>query len=90
MRDRQELKGKYIECFLKEEESLEELHHAISEAGLHCCDHCGYITDELVRFKDYDFTQSNVLKKDYENLSGKIKNFITYLNKEDFKGNKFQ
>lgn len=68
MRDRQELKGKYIECFLKEEESLEELHHAISEAGLHCCDHCGYITDELVRFKDYDFTQSNVLKSDYNTL----------------------
>ena len=68
MRTKQELKGEYIECFLKEEESLEELHHAISEAGLHCCDHCGYITDELVRFKDYDFTQSNVLKSDYNTL----------------------
>jgi four helix bundle protein len=30
------------------------------------------------------------LKNKYENLSGKIKNFITYLNKKDFKGNKFQ
>ena len=68
MRDRQELRGEYIACFLKEEESPEELQDEISEAGLHCCDHCGYITDELVRFKDYDFTQSNVLKKDYEVL----------------------
>ncbi len=39
-----------------------------------------YISEE--QFKD--------LKKKYENLSGKIKNFITYLNKKDFKGNKFQ
>ena len=41
---------------------------------------CEYISEE--QFKD--------LKKKYENLSGKIKNFITYLNKKDFKGNKFQ
>lgn len=41
---------------------------------------CEYISEEL--FKD--------LKNKYENLSGKIKNFITYLNKKDFKGNKFQ
>lgn len=66
MRDRQELRGEYIEKF--EDDNKEDLQHAISEAGLHCCDHCGYITDELVRFKDYDFTQSNVLKKDYEVL----------------------
>ena len=66
MRDRQELRGEYIEKF--EDDNQEELQHAISEAGLHCCDHCGYITAELVRFKDYDFTQSNVLKKDYEVL----------------------
>ena len=68
MRDRQELKGEYIECFLKEEESLEDLKNAISEAGLHCCDHCGYITDELVRFKDYDFTQEKKLNQDYNTL----------------------
>ena len=68
MRDRQELIGNYLQCFLKEEESLEDLQHAISEAGLHCCDHCGYITDKLVRFKDYDFTQEKKLKKDYEVL----------------------
>ena len=66
MRDRQELRGEYIAKF--EDDNQEELHHSISEAVLHCCDHCGYITDELVRFKDYDFTKSNVLKKDYEVL----------------------
>ena len=66
MRDRQELIGEYIEKF--KDDNQEFLQHAISEAGLHCCDHCGYITDELVRFKDYDFTQSNLLKKDYEVL----------------------
>lgn len=41
---------------------------------------CEYISDE--QFKE--------LKNKYENLSGKIKNFITYLNKKDFKGDKFQ
>ena len=66
MRDKQELIGNYLEEF--EGDNQEELHYAISEAGLHCCDHCGYITDELVRFKDYDFTQSNVLKSDYNTL----------------------
>ena len=66
MRDRQELKGEYIQKF--ENDNQEDLHHAISEAGLHCCDHCGYITDELVRFKDYDFTQNNVLATDYNTL----------------------
>lgn len=41
---------------------------------------CGYINEE----------QFDELKNDYEKLSGKIKNFIVYLNKKDFKGNKFQ
>jgi len=41
---------------------------------------CGYVTEE--RFES--------LKADYEKLSGRISNFITYLNKKDFKGNKFQ
>ena len=63
MRDRQELKGEYISSF-----EQEDLQHAISEAGLHCCDHCGYITDELVRFKDYDFTQEKKLNQDYNTL----------------------
>ena len=66
MRDRQELRGEYIEKF--EDDNLQELKHAISEAGLHCCDYCGYITDELVRFKDYDFTQSSKLNQNYDTL----------------------
>ena len=66
MLSRQDLKGEYIQKF--KSHNQQELKHAISEAGLHCCDYCGYITDELVRFKDYDFTQSNVLKKDYNTL----------------------
>ena len=66
MRDRQELKGEYIQKF--EDDNQEDLQHAISEAGLHCCDHCGYITDELVRFKDYDFTQEKKLNRDYDTL----------------------
>lgn len=41
---------------------------------------CGYINQETL----------DVLKNDYEMLSGKIKNFISYLNKKDFKGTKFQ
>ena len=66
MRDRQELIGNYLEEF--EGDNQEDLQDAISEAGLHYCDHCGYITAELFRFKDYDFTQSNVLKTDYNTL----------------------
>ncbi len=46
-------------------------------------------------FRAFDFahieeSKFELLEKDYENLSGKIKNFITYLNKKDFNGNKFQ
>lgn len=66
MRDRQELIGNYLEEFKGDDQ--EELHDAISEAGLHCCDNCGYITDELVRFKDYDFTQEKKLNQDYNVL----------------------
>ena len=66
MRNRQELKGEYIQKF--EDDNQEELKHSISESGLHCCDHCGYITDELVRFKDYDFTQEKKLNQDYNTL----------------------
>ena len=40
----------------------------------------GYITVETFE----------ILKTDYLKLSGKVSNFITYLNKRDFKGNKFQ
>jgi four helix bundle protein len=41
---------------------------------------CGYIAQEKL----------DSLKAEYEKLSGRISNFITYLNKKDFKGNKFQ
>ena len=41
---------------------------------------CNYINED--RF--------NQLKTDFENLSGKLNNFISYLNKKDFKGTKFQ
>jgi four helix bundle protein len=41
---------------------------------------CEHISEE--QFKDF--------KNKYENLSGKINIFITYLNKKDYTGNKFQ
>lgn len=53
----------------------------------------GETRSQLYRILDFgciNESKFELLKKDYENLSGKIKNFITYLNKKDFKGNKFQ
>ncbi|HEX8574872.1 MAG TPA: four helix bundle protein [Flavobacterium sp.] len=53
----------------------------------------GEVRSQLYRALDFNYiTQEHfdVLKQDSENLSGKINNFITYLNKKDFKGTKFQ
>jgi len=48
---------------------------------------------QLYRVLDFNYINEEkftILKMDYENLSGKINNFISYLNKKDFKGTKFQ
>lgn len=53
----------------------------------------GETRSQLYRALDYGYISNDTfetMKVDYENLSGKIKNFITYLNKKDFKGIKFQ
>lgn len=48
---------------------------------------------QLYRVFDFGYIKEDKfksLKTDFENLSGKINNFISYLNKKDFKGTKFQ
>ena len=53
----------------------------------------GKSRSQLYRVLDFNYINDekfNVLRIDYENLSGKINNFISYLNKKDFKGTKFQ
>ena len=52
----------------------------------------GETRSQVYRFFDNDYIneeQQKLLVSDYEKLSIKIHNFITYLNKKDFKGTKF-
>ncbi|GGD86196.1 four helix bundle protein [Planktosalinus lacus] len=53
----------------------------------------GEVRSQVYRVFDYGHIDEQLflqLKNDYEKLSGKIKNFISYLNKKEFKGIKFQ
>ena len=53
----------------------------------------GEVRSQLYRAIDYKYTEvaiANDLIKEYEELSSKIAGFIAYLNKSDFKGQKFK
>lgn len=53
----------------------------------------GEARSQLYRLLDFNYIDENKfeeLKLELENLSGKIQNFIKYLNKNDFKGDKFK
>ena len=53
----------------------------------------GETRSQLYRVFDFGYIDQikfEIIKSDYENLSGKINNFISYLNNKNFKGTKFQ
>lgn len=53
----------------------------------------GESRSQMYRVFDYGYISTEKLEQfihDYEQLSKRISNFITYLNKQDFKGNKFK
>ena len=53
----------------------------------------GETGSQLYRVFDNEYIDEEKLKSlvyEYENLSGKINNFITYLNNNDYKGTKFK
>jgi len=53
----------------------------------------GEVRSQLYRIFDNGFLEEKKLKElasDYEKLSRRIASFINYLNKKDFKGNKFK
>ncbi|MBJ7879460.1 four helix bundle protein [Gelidibacter salicanalis] len=53
----------------------------------------GETRSQLYRVFDYGYITTDTLERlvlEYEQLSKRISNFITYLNKQDFKGNKFK